>query len=143
MTSLSVFDRLSEPGAGSELAIFREGLRRDLEALLNTRRRLMTPPSELDALEGTLIDYGLDDFTNESRLSEDFRNEFVENVERLIRRFEPRIGRFSVTIREQPDQLERTLRFRVAGVVDFAGTPQEVHFDSHVDAVRGHLVVRP
>ncbi len=143
MTGLSVVDRLSEPRAGSELSIFREGLRRDLEALLNTRRRLVTPPGELDALEGTLIDYGLDDFTNESYLSEEFRDEFVERVERLIRRFEPRIGRFTVTVRDQPDQLERTLRFRVAGVVDFAGTPQEIHFDSHVDAVRGHLVLRP
>lgn len=123
--------------------MFRDGLRRDLEALLNTRRRLLTPPGELDSLEASLLDYGLDDFTNESHLSPEFREIFIDSVERLVRRFEPRLTRFTVTIRDQRDQLERVLRFRIAGVVTFAGTSQEVHFDSHVDAARGQFVLRP
>ena len=145
MAGASFLDRLSADEARGDATIFalREGLRRDLEALLNSRRRMLALPAELDLLEGSMLDYGLDDFTNESHASEDFQAEFVEQVEQLLRRFEPRLGRFEVTVLADPDQLDRTLRFRITGVVTLAGTKQELHFDSHVDPVRGHFVVRP
>lgn len=145
MTGASFLDRLSADERRGDATIFslREGLRRDLEALLNSRRRMLKLPAELDLLEGSMLDYGLDDFTNESHASEDFQAEFVEQVEQLLRRFEPRLGRFEVTVLADPDQLDRTLRFRITGVVTLAGTKQELHFDSHVDPVRGHFVVRP
>ncbi len=140
----SFIDRLSLDDAGDDrsLTLLREGLRRDLEALLNTRHRLLSLPVELDALDGSLLDYGLDDFTNESHASEGFRDEFVESVERLLRRFEPRLGRFEVKVLTDSDQLDRTLRFRITGVVTLAGSSHELQFDSHVDPVRGHFVVR-
>ena len=140
----SFIDRLSSDDAADDrsLTALREGLRRDLEALLNTRRRLLSLPTELDALEGSLLDYGLDDFTNESHGSEEFQDEFVESVERLLRRFEPRLGRFEVKVLTDSDQLDRTLRFRITGVVTLAGSPHELHFDSHIDPVRGQFVVR-
>ena len=141
----SFLDRLSADEARGESTLFalREGLRRDLEALLNSRRRMMSLPPELELLEGSMLDYGLDDFTNESHTSEDFQAEFVEQVELLLRRFEPRLGRFEVTVLVDADQLDRTLRFRITGVVTLAGAKQELHFDSHIDPVRGHFVVRP
>lgn len=143
MSSASILDRLSESGSGNAVKIQREGIRRDLEALLNTRRRMLTSPAELDELEGSLLDYGLDDFTQESQMSEGFRDEFVESVERLVRRFEPRLTRFEVMVVPDQDQLDRTLRFRITGLVTLDGTAQEMRFDSHVDPVRGHFVVRP
>ena len=142
MTAASFIDRLASEDADRSPTALREGLRRDLEALLNTRHRLLSPPGELDALIGSLLDYGLDDFTNESHASAEFRDEFVESVELLLRRFEPRLGRFEVTILSDAEQLDRTLRFRIAGVVTLGGSAQELHFDSHVDPVRGHFVVR-
>ncbi len=60
-----------------------------------------------------------------------------------MRRFEPRIGRFAVTVLDGQDQLGRTLRFRVAGIVHLGGEPQEIQFDSHVEPVRGQFVLRP
>lgn len=126
----------------SSIGSLREGLRRDLEALLNSRRRLLAYPDELDALPGSLLDYGLDDFTNESHASEEFQSEFVESVERLLRRFEPRLGRFEVAVLSDPEKIDRTLRFRITGIVTLGESPQELHFDSHIDPVRGHFVVR-
>lgn len=142
MTNASFIDRLSEPRAGNDLAMLREGLRRDIEALLNTRRRLLTTPSELEALEGSLLDYGLDDFSLESHHSEEFREEFIDRVEHLVRRFEPRIGRFAVTVQHDAENLERTLRFRITGVVTLGDMPQELQFDSHVDPVRKLFVLQ-
>lgn len=143
MSSASILDRLSEGGSGNATSVQREGIRRDLGALLNTRRRMLSSPAELDELEGSLLDYGLDDFTQESQMSEGFRDEFVESVERLVRRFEPRLTRFEVKVVPDQDQLDRTLRFRITGLVTLDGTAQEMRFDSHVDPVRGHFVVRP
>lgn len=144
IASASFIDRLSADDTSGErsLTALREGLRRDLEALLNTRHRLLSVPGELEELEGSLLGYGLDDFTNESHPSEDFQDEFVERVEQLLRRFEPRLGRFEVIVVSDADQLDRTLRFRITGVVTLAGSPHELHFDSHIDPVRGHFVVR-
>ncbi len=144
IAAASFLDRLSAEDDGGErsLTAMREGLRRDLEALLNTRHRLLSLPDELEALPGSLLDYGLDDFTNESHASDDFRAEFVESVELLLRRFEPRLGRFEVAVLSDADQLDRTLRFRITGVVTLGGLPHELHFDSHIDPVRGHFTVR-
>lgn len=144
ITRASFLDRLAADAARGDASVqsLREGLRRDLEALLNTRRRMLTLPPELEALEGSLLDYGIDDFTNESHASEEFREEFVEAVERLLRRFEPRLGRFEVIVLSDPDQLDRTLRFRITGVVTLGDAKQELQFDSHVDPVGGHVVLR-
>lgn len=140
----SFLDRLAADPARGDATVtsLREGLRRDLEALLNTRHRMLGLPVELDMLEGSLLDYGVDDFTNESHASEEFRETFVEAIERLLRRFEPRLGRFEVTVLSDPDQLDRTLRFRISGVVTLSGARQELQFDSHIDPVRGHVILR-
>ena len=144
MSGLSFLDRLSdEQPRGSAIGALREALRRDLEALLNARRNLLSWPMEYEELERSLVNYGLDDFTNETRGSDDFRDEFIEAVEKLLRRFEPRLGRFEVSVISEPDSLDRTLRFRITGVVTLDDERQEVHFDSHADPVRGFFVVRP
>ena len=59
------------------LARLREGLRRDLEAMLNTRKRFLTWSSHLDELDRSLVNYGLNDLTNESVASPDFREDFI------------------------------------------------------------------
>ena len=145
MLGASLIDRLTsdEARGAATVGALREGLRRDLEALMNARRRMVSWPGEYDNLEQSLLNYGLDDLTNETQGSQDFRDEFIEAVEKLLRRFEPRLGRFEVRVLSEPDELDRTLRFRIAGVVVLGGERQELHFDSHVDPVRRHFVVRP
>lgn len=139
----SIFERLGSPdGGGTSVGTMRDALRRDLEALLNARHRLLTPPPEFEALEGSLLAYGLDDFSHEAQSSEEFRAEFVTHVEDLLRRFEPRLSRVEVTVLSDPDDLDRTLRFRIAGLVTIAQHRQELQFDSHVDPIQSHVSVR-
>lgn len=138
----SLLDRLSEErGAEPGMAALREGLRRDLEAMLNSRRHLLSWPPSLDELDRSLLDYGLDDLTNEGLESPDFRARFVESVERQLRRLEPRIGRFEVTVLPNRDEIDATLRFRVTGTVTLGREKQELSFDSHVDPVRARLAI--
>jgi type VI secretion system protein ImpF len=144
MANGSLLERLIDRGEGDRLSVgrLRENLRRDLEAMLNSRRHILSWSRDLEQLDHSLLNYGLDDLSNEALSSTDFRERFVEEVERLIRRLEPRIGRFEVQILPNPDELDRTLRFRISGTVTLSGERQELHFDSHVDPIRAQLVMR-
>lgn len=141
MSTGSLLDRLTSGGADVPVSRLRDNLRRDLEAMLNSRRYMLSWPADLDQLDRSLLAFGLDDFANESLASADFRARFVEAIERQIRTLEPRIGRFEVTILPNKDELDATLRFRIVGTVVLDGDRQELSFDSHVDPVRGQLVM--
>jgi len=139
----SLLDRLSEADDHrTPVARLRDSLRRDLESMLNSRRHLLSWPDELEELERSLVNYGLDDLVNESLGADEFRERFIEQVERLVRRLEPRIQRFEVAILPNKDELDRTLRLRISGVVTLDGDRQELTFDSHLDPVRSCLVMR-
>ena len=143
MATGSLLERLVDRGGPDDLSVtaLREMLRRDLEAMLNSRRHMLSWSRDYEQLDNSLLNYGLDDLANESLSSSDFRDRFVEAVER-VRRREPRIGRFEVVVLPNPDELDRVLRFRISGVVTLGGERQELHFDSHVDPIRSQLVMR-
>ncbi|WP_442678501.1 type VI secretion system baseplate subunit TssE [Sphingomonas sp. ASY06-1R] len=138
----SLLDKLVETeDRRSPVAQLRASLCRDLEAMLNSRRRLLSWPSELEELDRSLLNYGLDDLVNETLTADEFRTRFIEDVERLLRRLEPRIGRFEVNLLPNKDELDRTLRIRISGVVTLDGERQELMFDSHLDPIRSYLVM--
>ena len=145
MIAGSLLDRTSVDRGDDGVAAQRESLRRDIEAMLNSRRHMLSWPVWFEELDRSLLAYGLDDLTNESLASDDFRARFVEEAEKQLRRLEPRLGRFDVTILPNRDELDATLRFRVTGTVTLntmAGTRrEELYFDSHVDPVRAQLVI--
>lgn len=142
----TLLDRLMEGDrdrlAGQSIAILRDGLRRDLEGLLNTRRRFLSWRDDLEELDASLLSYGLTDFTNAPITAESFRTAFVAEVEALIRRLEPRISNFEVVIVENKEITDRILRFRIVGMVDLSGERRQITFDSHVDPVRCGVVVK-
>ena len=142
----SLLDRLVEdPGGradGPTLARLREGLRRDLESLLNSRRRFLRWPKALEELEASLLSYGLADFTHETLGAVAFRREFVEQVARLLRRLEPRILVREVQLLDNADALDRRLRFRVTGAVRFGEERHALSFDSYLDPLDCDIVVR-
>lgn len=143
----SLLDRLiggSEGARGGSLSWsdLREGLRRDLESLLNTRRRFISTPPELEHLDDSLLNYGLTDMTNQGASSPEFREDFVAHVEEVLQRLEPRITAFEVILLENPDPLDRILRFRIVGLVALGDEKQELQFDSHIDPVKAGIVVR-
>ena len=138
----SLLDRLVHgDDRRSPVTQLRESLRRDLEAMLNSRRRLLSWPPELEELDRSLLNYGLDDLVNETLTADEFRTRFVDDVERLLRRLEPRIGRFEVSLLPNKDELDRTLRLRISGIVTLDGERQELMFDSHLDPIRSYLVM--
>jgi type VI secretion system protein ImpF len=138
----SVVDRLLErsdspvalPGAdGDDLGRLMREVGRDLEALLNTRRRCLVCPPELHYLTTSLLEYGIPDFTGLNLSLPSEREQTREAIERAIREFEPRLKNVVVTVMANMDQADRRLRLRITGVLQTRPSPARVEFDSEVD----------
>lgn len=139
----SVVDRLIEqPAAGGTPAVDRDvndvvqqvrNVARDLEDLLNTRRRVLAPPSEYKELNASIIEYGIPDFTGLNMTLPSEREQTRRTIERAIRQFEPRLRNVAVTVLTNIDKSDRKLRLRIAGVLRSEPVPERVEFDSEVD----------
>jgi type VI secretion system protein ImpF len=150
--SLSVFDRLiddspeqimeSEIARTSLYFQVREALKRDLEAILNSRRRFLSTPDHLGYLDKSVLNYGLTDFTNDSVHTSEFRLMFRDHVMNVIARLEPRLSNVDVKIIDNKDPFDRSLRFRIQGVMLLGeGEQEEIIFNSFLDAIERSVVI--
>jgi type VI secretion system protein ImpF len=141
----SVFDRLIDdaPEAArdptrsraQQLTALRDAVRRDLEALLNTHCCCVSPPEEFEELQQSVVEYGVRDFLSGFGAASTFREEFRSSMEQAIRRFEPRFVTVEVKLRDEDDQTDRTLRFRIDALLYAEPSPELVSFDSQLDPV--------
>lgn len=123
---------------GQHLAEMRRAVRRDLEALLNTRQRCISWPGDLTELDHSLVSYGVRDFASLNLATSDQREAFCRDVEAVIRRNEPRFVSVSVTLLENSDEVDRTMRFRIEALMYADPAPEPIVLDSFVDpAARG------
>lgn len=139
----SVIDRLydADPDSsrdpprarGQHLAEMRRAVRRDLEALLNTRQRCISWPRDLDELDHSLLSYGIRDFASLSLGASGAREEFCRDVETVIRQNEPRFVSVSVRLLENTETVDRTMRFRIEALMYADPAPEPIVFDSFVD----------
>ncbi|SAL24375.1 type VI secretion protein [Caballeronia udeis] len=95
-TAMPLFDRLA---AGGETRlpgkdVLRESVARDLGRLLNTRSRLTF--EAFGATEGSVIDYGVPDFSERSLRSGGDRDAIAEAIRHAIALFEPRLTNVTV-----------------------------------------------
>ncbi len=141
----SILDRLidNEPhlhieadsGQFQKIKNLRQSVRLDLENLLNTRFRIVSPPEELEHLEQSLLNYGLPDLATININSAVDKKAFTMNLEKLLRTFEPRFKSVRVNYRENNDKQNRTLRFRIDAVLYADPSPEHVVFDSILEPI--------
>lgn len=151
----SVFDRLldDEPetrveAPRSRAQLLRElklSVRRDLENLLNTRISLYPVPDDLPELKTSVLNYGIPDFTGLSMGSREQREKLRGLVEDSIRRFETRFISVRVEMsagKQTGDVKDRTLHFRIEGLLHAEPSPEPVMFDSQLRPQLGDFEVR-
>ena len=135
----SLLDRLLEREESASrrrsLPELRAAIRRDLEDLLNARQRCLSAPADLTELPSSILDYGIPDLTGVNPTSDDSRQTFCREIEGVLKQFEPRFKSVKVTVLENVDGLDRTLRFRVEALVESNSGPEQVVLDSHLDPV--------
>jgi len=125
------------------LDILRAAVRRDLEALLNARRRRLPTPPELPELPASPLGYGVPDPTAGSFTQEDRRVALAREVEAAIRRFEPRLSHVSVQLQKlDRELLDRSLRVRIDAILRTDPVPEQVSFETVVRPTTLDVTVR-
>lgn len=148
----SVLDRLidAEPDQSREAPrsrnhVLREvklSVRRDLENLLNTKTRCLSWPPHLEELKQSLVNYGIPDFTSASMGSKKEREEFCRVLQIVMRQNEPRLKTVRVSLLDNAEPLDRTLRFRINALLQADPAPEPIVFDSAVRPVTGNVEVK-
>lgn len=136
----SILDRLfddepevrvdSDKSRQRKLKDLRNSVRRDLENLLNSRCRVVSPPEELSEVNESLLNYGLPDLATINMLDVTKKKEFTRSVEHIIRTYEPRFKSVKVSHLENNDKTDRTVRFRIDAVMYADPAPEVIVFDS-------------
>jgi type VI secretion system protein ImpF len=129
--------------AADSLLALRNSVRRDIEALLNARRRWRSWPAHMTQLATSPVGYGIPDFASGAFGDARRREELRLEIEATIRRFEPRFLSVRVRLIEAEDSLDATLRLRVEAVMHAEPAPESITFDTLVNPVTDDVVVRP
>lgn len=124
------------------LGILREAVRRDLEALLNARRRRLRPDPGLTEVASSIVGYGIPDATSGAFAIDEAREALVRDVELTIRRFEPRLTNVVVTLLPDTDSFGRSLRMKVDAVLRADPLPEPVTFETLLEPVTRDVDVR-
>ncbi len=148
----SVFDRLIDdnPGVSEDtdssrsqlLRELRESVRRDLENLLNTRLPCHDFEGGMDQLEYSVVNYGIPDFSGNNLVSSREKEQFRRQLEKVISYFEPRFKSVRVELVDSTNETDRTLRFRIDGLLNVQPAVKPIVFDSSMEPVTQNFRVR-
>jgi type VI secretion system protein ImpF len=148
----SVLDRLIDddpqvhrepPRSRSQLLRdLKQAVRRDLENLLNTRVRPVSVAPEFAELNQSLVNYGIPDLTGASLASSKEREEFRRTIQSVIILFEPRLKKLYVSLHDQTEALDRTIRFHIEAILQAEPAPEPVAFDSTLRLSTGVFEVK-
>jgi type VI secretion system protein ImpF len=131
------------PSHAEAVDLLRRAVRRDLEALLNARRRRLPPPDHLSELPASPIGYGVPDPTAGSFTDEGRRLDLAAQVEATIARFEPRLTNIRVSLSDlDPELFDRTLRVRIEALLRTDPVPEIITFETLVRPTTLDVAVR-
>jgi type VI secretion system protein ImpF len=151
--TLSVLDRLTDndprtptvevPMTRAEsVRALRNGVRRDLEWLLNTCRIPDDPGSSLVETENSLYNYGLPDFSAYSIASPKDQTKLVRVLQAAVKVFEPRLANVRVVPLEVSPKGLRTVRIRIEGLLLMDPAPEHISFDTTLQLTTGDFRIK-
>ncbi len=149
MIRSSLLDRLSDEGGADAgrggalftLSEFREHIRRDVEALLNARRRFLRFDPRDEIVAETFLTYGVPDFSNEGFSTKDHRENLRLEIERTLARHEPRLWGVVVEPIDSEDRKIDVLNFRVTANIRLEDGPETLVFDTTVEPLDWSVTV--
>jgi type VI secretion system protein ImpF len=146
LVTQSLLDRLTDvddwPATRAQsLRYFRDGLKRDLEWLLNTRRPPIENIGKFERARATIVNYGLSDITALGLDSPSDQKRLRKAMEQCLHEFEPRLTDIVVTLQES-QTAERRLRFHIQGLMRINPAPEEISFDTVLELSSGEYTVK-
>jgi type VI secretion system protein ImpF len=119
----------------------REAIRRDLEALLNTRRCPIAPPAALDELKDALVSYGVEGVVSANLVTDESKLRLARAIEQRIARFETRLSDVRVTILKNSAVGARVLRMRIQATFRLHDGMPPISFESTIDPATQRFLV--
>lgn len=135
-------DRDPPLSSAEAIALLRRSVRRDIEALLNARRRWRSWPQGYRELAQSPLGYGISDFASGAFNDPEQRDRLRGEIEQTIRRFEPRLAQVRVVLTDADNTLDATLRLRVEALLRVEPAPEPIAFDTVVDSTTAEVEVK-
>ena len=118
-----------------------DAVQRDLEELLNTRETFEGSGTEFPEVYRSLAAYGLPDLTSLVAVTAHQREEIGRAIEAVVARFEPRLKDVRAVLLDNPDNKQRTVRYRIEARLSLDPAP-DVAFDTTLELTTGYYTVR-
>ena len=140
----SLLDRLTNhedwPSTrNSSLAMYRDGIKRDVEWLLNSRRSFIPAIDNYKLASSSVFNFGLPDLT---QFASSYGPEGLRMcITQTMRDFEPRIRDPHITL-VRTDESSRSVRFHVDGRLVFENSEEDISFDTVLEVTSGEYAVR-
>jgi type VI secretion system protein ImpF len=128
-------------GPGEATTVLRDSVRRDIEALLNARRRWRTWQPSLKELALSPLNYGIPDCAGAEFHGAAQRELLRREIEDTLRRFEPRFRTVRVILTTPDQGKEATLRLRIDALLHAEPAPEPIVFDTTVDPATADVFV--
>jgi len=128
---------------GDAAALLRRSVRRDIEALLNARRRWRSWSDGYRELAISPVGYGVTDFAAGAFNDPAQRDQLRAGIEETIRRFEPRLAQVRVILIDSDNTQDATLRLRIEAMLRVEPAPEPIAFDTLVDPATAEVQVKP
>ncbi len=135
-------ERDASLSAAEAAALLRRSVRRDIEALLNARRRWRSWPEGYAELAVSPVGYGITDFAAGAFNDPARRDQLRTQIEQTIRRFEPRLAQVHVVLIDSDSTLDPTLRLRIEALLRIEPAPEPIAFDTLVDPATAEVLVK-
>ncbi len=127
---VDVIYRLRKAQPAYSVRQLKDDVARDLAALLNSRQELQQGvPEEFKQLRGSLLEFGVPDFTAYSLSSNEDRKRIRREVEQAIAQAEPRLKSVRVSL-ETEEKYSQVLRFRIECLLRVESFTEPVTFDA-------------
>ena len=140
---LEPYDKQELPlGRAASVRRLKEGICRDLEWLLNTRRIADPEEQTTKELMRSVYYYGLPDFTAYSLANPKDQAKLMRLLQNAVAVFEPRLANVRITSVEAATFGSRTLRFRIDGLLLMDPAPEHVSFDTALELTSGEYKVK-
>ena len=141
----SLLDRLTSyedwpTTRNSTLAMYRDGIKRDVEWLLNSRRPYIANLESYEEASTSVLNFGLPDLNQFSGV-QDAPEALALTIMQTLRIFEPRIRDPRVTV-TRSDSLSRSMRFHVDGQLAFENADEDISFDTLLETTSGEYAVK-
>ena len=151
--TLSILDRLADedprtPSAEAPLSraesvrLLRNGVRRDLEWLLNTCRTPDEAGPGLPETESSVYNFGLPDFSSYAIASPKDQVRLVRVLQNCVKIFEPRLANVRIVPVEINPKGLRTMRIRIEGLLMMDPAPEHISFDTTLQLTTGDFRIK-